>query len=116
MAIYENLPVYKAVYDLILMMFRLNRNLSRDYRYTLGENIKNGLVTLIVCIYNANGLTEKKSLISQAREQIVIVKLQIRLLRDLNQINIKQYASACELIESISKQLSAWQKSVEKRV
>lgn len=113
--IYDNLPVYKATYDLLLMIFRLNRNFQRDYRYTLGENVKNELVALLVCIYQANSTFEKTAHLLKAREHVVVVKLQIRLLMDLKQINLKQYASAAELIESISKQLAAWHKSSEKK-
>lgn len=40
MAHYENLPVYKAVYDLLLYVFRIGKNIQRDYRYTLGEDLK----------------------------------------------------------------------------
>lgn len=113
--IYDNLPVYKSTYDLLLMVFRLNRNFQRDYRYTLGENVKNELVALLVCIYQANSTVQKVPHLQKAREHVVVVKLQIRLLMDLKQINLKQYAAAAELIESISKQLAAWHKSSEKK-
>lgn len=109
--IYDNLPVYKAAYDLLIMIFRLNRNFHRDYRYTLGENIKKELVDLLVCIYQANASNEKKGILEKAREHVVVVKLQIRLLSDLKQISLKQYALAAERIESVSKQLAAWQRS-----
>lgn len=112
--IYDNLPVYKAAYDLLLMIFRLNRNFQRDYRYTLGENIKNELVSLLVCIYNANANSEKTTILARAREHVVVIKLQIRLLMDLKQISLKQYAAAAEIIESVSKQLAAWHKSSDK--
>ena len=92
--IYDNLPVYKASYDLLLTIFRLNRNFQRDYRYTLGENVKNELIALLVCIYQANSTTQKAPHLLKAREHVVVIKLQIRLLMDLKQINLKQYATA----------------------
>lgn len=115
MAIYDNLPVYKASYDLILTMFKLNRHLQRDYRFTLGETTIKELVALMLCIYKANSIPQKSALISRAREHVVVIKLHIQLLMDLHQITIKQYAAAAELIESISKQLAAWHKSVDKK-
>ena len=113
--IYDNLPVYKATYDLLLQVFRMNRNFQRDYRYTLGENVKNELIALLVCIYQANSTTQKSVYLQKAREHVVVVKLQIRLLMDLKQINLKQYATAAEQIESVSKQLAAWHKSSERK-
>ena len=113
--IYDNLPVYKATYDLLLLVFRMNRNFQRDYRYTLGENVKNELIALLVCIYQPNSTAQKIVHLQRAREHVVVVKLQIRLLMDLKQINLKQYATAAEQIESISKQLAAWYKSSERK-
>ena len=48
---YDNLPVYKVSYDLLLQLFRFCRNMQRDYRYTLGESIKNELVSLMLNIH-----------------------------------------------------------------
>lgn len=37
MAIYDNLEVFKASYDLLLYVFQFTPNVKRDYRYTLAE-------------------------------------------------------------------------------
>ncbi|MBD8347736.1 MULTISPECIES: four helix bundle protein [unclassified Dysgonomonas] len=116
MAIYENLPVYKQSYDLLLEIYGMSKNMSRDYRYTIGEELKKRIMDLMVCIYHANGSTnEGKGVhLKQAREYIVEIKLYIRLLADLKQISVKRLADLTEKTESVSKQLSAWEKSVRK--
>lgn len=108
---YDNLPVYKSAYDLLLFVFRLGSNLKREYRYTLGENLKNGLIQVLLCIYTANSSRQKEAPLQKAREEIVVVKVQLRLLSDLKQISIRQYALAAEQAESVSKQLAAWHRS-----
>lgn len=113
--IYDNLPVYKATYDLLLYIFQLNRNFQREYRYTLGENVKNELIALLLCIYNANTVQEKLPFLSDGQQHVVAIKIQIRLLADLKQISLKQYANAAEQIESISKQMAAWTKYVKSK-
>ena len=60
MATYDNLPVYKACYSLLLLLFNGARNMQRDYRYTLGETMKNELIALITNIYRANCRIQKK--------------------------------------------------------
>lgn len=35
MAQYDNLPVFKAIYDLLLEVYQRTRNVPRDLRYTL---------------------------------------------------------------------------------
>lgn len=96
MAIYDNLPVYKQAYDLLLDLYSLSKNLSRDYRYTLGEETKRRLIDLMLCIYHANKSKndEKLNHLKEAREYIVELKLFIRLLRDLKQIRVERLALA----------------------
>ena len=112
MAIYENLPAYKAAYDLLMDVFKMNIHLTREYRYTLGEKLKNELSGLIVTIYKANvNDATKESNLSSARESIVLVKLYMRMLHDLNQINLKRFVALSEKTENLSKQITAWHKS-----
>lgn len=115
MAIYENLPVFKQTYDLLLEVYGLSKNLSRDYRYTLGEEIKKRVMAMMVCIYRANSSAGevKTAHLKNARECVVEIKLHIRLLSDLKQIGFSKQAVLTEHIESISKQITAWAKSVK---
>ena len=40
MALYSELPVYKATYDLLLAIFRFTKDFGKDYKYTVGESLK----------------------------------------------------------------------------
>lgn len=111
MATYDNLPVYKVCYDLILLLFSSGRHMQRDYRFTLGESMNKELIALMSNIYRANCRVEKKELIAQARENLEIVRLMLRLSMELKQVPLKTFATASEKIENISKQLTAWEKS-----
>ncbi len=115
MAIYDNLPVYKKSYDLLLEIYGMSKNMSRDYRYTLGEELKKCIMKLMVCIYHANGSVgdEKRAHLKRAREYVVEIKLYIRLLHDLKQISMKKWLYLIEITESVSKQVTAWAKSVK---
>ena len=50
MATYNHLPVYKASYDLLVELFRFTKDFNREYKYTLGENIKKETVEMITNI------------------------------------------------------------------
>lgn len=117
MAKYDNLPVYKATYDLLLELFVMNVNLKRDYRYTLGERLRNSVTELAVIIYRANISTEinKEIELRNALEKIVAIKIYIRMLHDLKQISLKRFAALSGKIEDIAIQLTAWHKSTKKR-
>jgi len=51
MAIYLYLPVYKASYDLLFQMFKVIKDFNREYKYTLGENIKKEAMEIVTNIY-----------------------------------------------------------------
>jgi hypothetical protein len=44
MGLHYDLPVYKACYDLLLEIFQFTKDFSREYKYTVGESLKNQTV------------------------------------------------------------------------
>ena len=111
MATYGNLPVYKQTYDLLLHFFRVSQNMERDYKFTIGESLKKEIIELIVNVYRANCQTSKVALIEAARENTEVIRLMLRLLHDLKQISLKEFVYSNGMLESVSKQLSAWHRS-----
>ena len=110
MAIYTNLPVYEDSYQLLLYMVNISRNMQRDFRYTLGEQVKEKVVEMMVLIFRANKAKEKTMHIEQAREKLAEIQIVIRLLNELRQISDKQFTALAERTVSISKQLASWEK------
>ena len=103
MAVYDNLPVYKAAYDLLRSVYEKTGKIPRDVKYTLVEVLKKDLTEIMVMIYRANATTGKLPYIERAR-----VKVRLRLLQDMRHISVKQYAAFAQQVELLSKQLSAW--------
>ncbi len=112
MATYDNLSVYKTSYDLLLIVFNVVKEFKKEYKYTLWDTIKKEVINLIANIYKANSKTEKKRNISTSREKVELLRLYFRLSRDLKIVNLNKYIEINLLIESISKQLYAWEKSL----
>lgn len=111
MATYNHLPVYKVSYDLLVELFHFVKGFTREYKFTLGESMKKEVMEMITNIYRANSARNKGPLIQAARENVETIRLFLRLTYDLKQITIEKFVSLNEKIESISKQLTAWQKS-----
>jgi len=110
MAYYSDLPVYKATYDLLLEMFRFTKDFTKEYKYTVGESLKKETIELIILIYRANSKTNKQKTLQAAREHIEVIRLLIRLMKDLHQINVKKFVFINQQVENVSKQLAGWQK------
>jgi hypothetical protein len=65
MALYYDLPVYEDVNSLILKIFEYTRDFPREYKYTLGQDLKRDGIVLVRSIYRAN---KAQSLISNAAQ------------------------------------------------
>jgi hypothetical protein len=111
MTIHSNLPVYKASYDFLLDIFVFIKNFKREYKYTIGEDLKKEMSWMMADIYRANNCQSKYQLLESAIEHLEVVRLYIRLMKDLKQISLDKFISLNEKIESVSVQLYAWQKS-----
>ena len=98
---------------MLLAIFRFTKDFSKDYKYTVGESIKKETIELITLIYRANVKRDKNEVLQEARERIEVIRLFIRLMKDMQQISIKQFVQINESVENVSKQLSGWQKSIK---
>jgi len=114
MGTYNELPVYKATYDLLLEMFRFTKNFSKEFKYTVGESLKKETIELITLIYRANSSRDKQVTLQSAREHIEVIRLLIRLMKDMRQIGLKPFVWINEKVENVSKQLAGRQKSQKK--
>ncbi|NDB35822.1 MAG: four helix bundle protein, partial [Flavobacteriia bacterium] len=112
MALFTELPVYKLGYDLLIQIYARTSVFSREYKYTMGERLKNEATDLLINLYKANG--SKKATRSQyiacARQNVEVVRLLLRIGKDLKIIGIKGYVALNMQIEDLSKQLASWQK------
>lgn len=59
MALYYDLPVFKDVYKLILLIFEYTKDFPKEYKYTLGQDIKRDGINLVRSIYRANKAKDK---------------------------------------------------------
>jgi hypothetical protein len=51
MALYYDLPVYRDVYSLILKIFEYTRDFPREYKYTLGQDLKRDSLVLLLSVF-----------------------------------------------------------------
>lgn len=114
MATYNNLPVYKTSYDLLLKVFEAVKKYEKQYKYTLWDKIKTEIVDLISTIYRANSnIKDRYNFIIKAREHTEVLRLYVRLSKDLHLIHLNKFIDLNLDIESLSKQLFAWEKSIK---
>jgi hypothetical protein len=54
MALYYELPVYRDTYKLTLKVFEATQNFPKEYKYSLGQDMKRDTLQLVRSIYRAN--------------------------------------------------------------
>lgn len=108
MALYYDLPVFKDVYKLTLKLFEVTKDFPREYKFTLGQDLKRDCINLVRYIYRANKTKEKNIYLEQFLDSFEVVKLELRLCKDLHLTTVKQHAEISLLLDSVGKQITAW--------
>ena len=52
MALYTNLPVYKTGYEVLLDIHKYTSTFAREYKFTLGEKLKEESIQLLIRVFN----------------------------------------------------------------
>jgi len=104
--------VNKLGYDLLITIYERTKVFTREYKYTLGEKLKNETLELLLNIYKANKSKNKtrQTHIDAARQNVEVVRLLMRVCKDLKIIGVKGFVVLNTQVEELSKQLSSWQK------
>lgn len=89
----------------------VTKDFPREYKFTLGQKIKDEVIEMVVLIYRANSTENKAPVIEIFLERLQVVELLVRLCQDLRVMSTKSYASIIEMTESLGKQAQGWKKS-----
>ena len=89
--------------------------LERNYRYSLGEDIRLGVKKAVLLVSVAGKGEKREENIHSARLSMLDVQLSFKLLNDLRILPDKRYVYFLELSEDIVKQLSNWERSLSKQ-
>jgi len=108
MALYYELQVFKEVYTLVQKLFLYTQDFPREYKYTLGQDMKRDGVVLIRSMYRANKAKDKIVYLETFLDDFELLKFEIRLCVDLKILAMKKQAELSGLMDSIGKQITGW--------
>ena len=102
------LHVYKTGFDCMVSVYKLVENMKRGYKYSVGEELKKdafrlGLIAFRIAQQKRN--VNKSKLYEAAFQQVDVVRLRLRLLQELHQLNITAFTRVNTQIEYFVKQL-----------
>lgn len=108
MVLYTELPVYRDTYQLILRIFEITKEFSKEYKYTIGQDMKRDALSLMRSIYRANKHDNRTAHLEVFLDELELLKLEIRLCVDMKLMPIRKQAVISELLERIGKQVTGW--------
>ena len=95
-----------------MKIFECTKDFSKEYKYTLGQDMKRDALQLVRSIYRANKSNNKKEHLETFMDDFELLKLEIRLCVDMKVLPIKKQAELSLLMDSIGKQITGWNKSL----
>jgi hypothetical protein len=111
MAKYDELPIYKSAYDLLLNITDLTKNFPKDFKHSTGTMLRDEVMFIILLIFRANVNKQTRTKYTgEIIERIQVVSVLLRLSKDMKFISIRQFSTAVIFIDSISKQVTGWHK------
>lgn len=108
MALYTTLPVYHDCYAVVLKLFQYTKEFPREYKYTLGQDIKHDGIALVRSIYRANKAGDKRSYLETFLDDLELLRFEIRLATDLRLLTIRQQSEVAEYMDRVGKQITGW--------
>lgn len=108
MALYTELPLYRDTYQLILKVYEITKEFSKEYKYTLGQDMKRDALQLMRSIYRANKHRNRVEHLEVFLDELELLKLEIRLCVDMKLVSIRKQAVLSELLARIGKQVTGW--------
>jgi hypothetical protein len=108
MVLHTALPVYRDTYQLILKVFECTRDFSKEYKYTLGQDMKRDALQLMRSIYRANKHKNRTEHLEVFLDEFELLKLEIRLCVDMKLLPMRKQASLIALMDCIGKQVTGW--------
>ncbi len=111
MAQYKHLPIYRLTYELLQRVMDSTKDFPREFKFTLGQKMKDEAIELVVLIYRANSTENKSIHLDMLLERLQVLELLLRLCLDMKIMPTKKYAAIVEMTGSIGRQANGWRKA-----
>ena len=103
-------PVIEKHYDLIKWMIPKINQFPRDQRFLLADRIEKHLLDILELLLAAMYSPRRKEYLLKANHKIDVLRLLMRLAKDLKYINVKAYDYVCRQFMEIGCMVGGWVK------
>ena len=98
-------PILKSTYTLLQLTTRVLAGFTRDFKYSLGDKLRNEVVSLVLFVCKAKSCNaDKEALVIQITEQLQVINLLMRISKDMRLVTVKQFSEVVVLTDSIERE------------
>ena len=110
-----DIPIFKKIYDLYKTFYSYRNTVSKQDRYTLWQRCENLILNILENILRASHLPKAKKLpiLEKTSIQLNLLRVLLRLCKEVKAIDNKKYVFLQETIDEIVKMLGGWIKSTK---
>lgn len=114
--LHHDLPIYKKGCELVSLAYRVQTQMRRDFKRSLGEKITNHCTEMVnlMALANASRGNQRAIYIRTLLEVQHATTVLLRVCHELRLISPKLWAASVLLLDGIGKQGGGWLKSSEK--
>jgi hypothetical protein len=108
-----DIPIFQKVYELYKLLYQYVASFPKKDRYTLGQRVENSLLDFMESVILASQLpkTDKLPVLQKASIKLDVLKVFIRLCKDLKILDNKKYLILESQIQEIGRMLGGWIKA-----
>lgn len=110
-----DIPIFKKAYALYKDFYGIRSSVSKQDRYTIYLRCENVILDIIerILLSSEQSKIEKLPTLKQTSVKLNLLRVLIRLAKDVKAINIKKYTTLEESIDEIGRMLGGWIKSTK---
>ena len=110
-----DIPIFKKSYDLYKTFHEYRRVVPKQDRFTIFEKGESAILEVIECIMQASGESKKEKLptLERASIKLNMLRVFIRLMKDVKTIDGKKYMNLESVVDEIGRMLGGWIRSIK---
>lgn len=110
-----DVPIFQKSYDLYKQMHEYQKLIPKHDRYTVYSRAEDCLLKVLANLFKASAVykAEKLVLLEEASAELNLLRVFIRLLKDIKSLDNNKYLALQSEIDEIGRMLGGWIKSVK---
>ncbi len=116
MARYEHLPIYKAAFDLAVLVERSVCRFNRLHKFGLGADVRQRVQGVLGLVVAANNSRDRLVLLLRLREELELLKILVRLCHEVGGFpGTPAYLQISAALVGVAQQNEGWIASMRQR-